>query len=773
MTNRVGERSAAWLAAACALSIPSFAAVADDAAAPPAAVPAAGADDTLETVVVTAQKREQNLQDVPIAISAFTTDQLEQRGIDNVHDLNALAPGLQIEAAPSNSTISQISIRGNTTINPAIYWDPAVGIYLDGVYIGKAQGSIFDVVDLARVEVLRGPQGTLYGRNTMGGAINLVTQKPTGEFDLTGSIDYGNYNALTQKVSVDLPKWGIASFSVGARLEQRDGWVKTATGSSVSELNDRNNGAIRFAANFALAPHLQADYRFDHSDTNQNNQFGQLYRVKPALLGLPPNVNPLMGLLPYVSQDRQTQASIDAPSYERVRVQGHSLTFTWDVSDSDTVKSISAYRHLDWSDSADYDGSPLPIAQTARDTHYREWSQELQWVGHTQRWNYVGGLYYFFDDGRTNNPQSFFFGGSNYDSQYGTKTNAWAAYGQVDYSPIDPLTLTVGLRYTQEKKSIDRILGCNAAAIGCVPPAGQSFLYVVPAGTHADQTFYATTPVYSASYKLTRNASVYVRYAEGFKSGGFNGEAQSVSETETPFKPEKQKSLELGAKTTLLDDRLQFDAALFQNKAKELQESVFVGSGSAASVIRNAASATIRGIELQSAFIPIKGTKLQLNYAYLHARYDDYEDVDPTVDPTQPVNVSGNRAFVHAPANTFNAVVDSKLVSGDWGTLRGIADYAYSTSYFLYPYQLTQHDPTQAVAGDTKVKGYGVLNLRLALTQIKLGRGAIGEVALWSRNVADEKVASNFIDFGPGFGSLTDAYFIDPRTYGISGIVRW
>lgn len=235
-----------------------FSSVAIAQSAEPAAPPS---DEVLETVTITAQKREEKLQDVPIAVTAFSKTQLQNRGIENIADLSALAPGLQISKSPANDSISQISIRGNAEINPAIYWDPAVGIYIDGVYLGKSQGTVFDVVDLYRVEVLRGPQGTLYGRNTIGGAINLVTRAPSGQWGGELSTELGNYGQFANKVSVDLPAFGIAKLSVAARSEERDGWIKGSDFSSAKELNDRDNLGLRVAADIAFTPDFLAAWR--------------------------------------------------------------------------------------------------------------------------------------------------------------------------------------------------------------------------------------------------------------------------------------------------------------------------------------------------------------------------------------------------------------------------------------------------------------------------------------------------------------------------------
>lgn len=746
-------------------------------AAPPA--PAASGEapaEALGPVVVTAQKRQQNLQDVPIAVTAFSASQIESHRIEDVTDLSALAPGLQVEASPANGSISQVAIRGNVEINPAIYWDPAIGIYLDGVYLGKSQGSIFDVVNLERIEVLRGPQGTLYGRNTIGGAISLVTRQPSGQFGGDATLEIGNYNSQVEKLSLDLPKFGIASISLGATMDHRDGWVSTTPDSSVNSLNNRGNNGLSFAVNLALLPGLQADYRFDHTDIDTNGDFGQLYRADASyfdyLSTLSPAYSSFSTLPNYASQTRQTVADVNAPSFEKVVVEGHSLTLTWNPTERDTVKSISAYRHVENSDSADYDGSPLAIAATQRYTQFHQLSQELQWVGRAGPLNYTGGLYYYHDDGYTNNPQTFFAGTTNYDSEYGTRTDAWAPYGQVDWHVIGGLTLTAGLRYTEELKALDRIFGYNTAP-------GSPYTYLIPAGTHADARFEATTPSFTAAYQFNRGLNAYVRYAEGFKSGGFNGEysdttqssAANIAETQTPFKPEKQRSLELGLKSTFADGRAQLNVALFQDNVKDMQVSIFTATGAAASIISNAGDATVRGAEVEAAFVPVRGTRVSFNYAYLEAYYNTF------VDDGQ--NVPDDRAFVHAPHNTFNVTVDSKLWHTRYGVVEGNVDYTWTGSYYLYPYQLSAdpstagYDDTKQFAANSEVKSYGLLNMRLALAQIPLSDRASGELAIWGHNLTNQAVATNFIDFGPGFGNLTEAYFMDPLTFGGSFTVHF
>jgi iron complex outermembrane receptor protein len=729
----------------------------------------------IEEIVVTAQRREQKLQDVPVAVTAITTDQIESRGIDNLSDLNAVAPGLQISKTPSNSTISQITIRGVSQINPAIYWDPAVGIYLDGVYIGKAQGSIFDVVDLAAVEVLRGPQGTLYGRNTIGGTINLRSRAPTGQFDGSATVEVGNFDALVGKVALDLPKWGILSVSLGARTERRSGWVETdQQTSSVNDLNDRHNEGLRLAAKLDFRDDLQGLYSFDRSTIDQAPNFDQLYRADIPFLA------------PFASHDRERHVAVDAPMWEYARIQGHAFTLSWNVAEHQTIKSITGYRRLEWNDSLDLDGTALPVAFTQRFTDYDQFSQDLQLTGAAGPLNYVGGVYYFHDNGKTVNPQHFFDiagpdNDADFDSRYGTKTKAWAAYGQVDWTVIDPLTVSAGVRYTHEKKELDRVYGQD------VGPDGNGFVYLIPEGTHGSKTFHDTTPMFAINYKLTPDVNVYARWAEGFKSGGFNGEfsdpagsvASNVNETLTPFKPEKQKSLEVGTKANLFDSRATVAVAAFHNKLKDLQTSIFLGSGAAATVVRNAGKATVDGAEIELAFVPVKGTQVRLNYAYLDPEYDQYvNNVPDGAGGFVAQDQADDRAFVHAPKNMVNAVIDSTLAKLKVGLVKATLDYAWTDSFFTYAYLKSTSAPgynpaTDQLADNSKVDAHGILNLRLALTEVRLSDTATGEFAAWCRNVGNDDTANNFIDFGPGFGNLTVANFEDPRTFGVSATVRF
>ncbi len=735
----------------------------------------------VEEIVVTAQRRQQNLIDVPIAVTALGPDALESRGIARIDELNSIAPGLQISRSPANTTISQITIRGSSQINPALYWDPAVGLYLDGVYIGKAQGSVFDVVDLAGVEVLRGPQGTLYGRNTIAGTINLVTRRPSGEFGGNARVDFGRYNQQVFRASVDLPRLGPVAAKIGARSERRDGWVSTTETSPVDELNNRHNDAVQFTALFDILPGVDAVYRYDRSDTDQTNNYLQLVR----------HDNPASE--PWIARERQHRADIDSPSFERADTSGHALTLNWALGETLNIKSITARRTLRWADGLDLDGSPQMLAHTKRFTDYEQFSQDFNLSGRLGALQYTGGLYWFTDDGYTNNPQTFYEGSLNFDSRYGTETRAWAAYGQVDWTGIERLTLTAGLRHTRESKTLERVLGFAPAPDenpipGLEDQGGAGFVYYIAEGfTTPEAEFDATTPLLSAAWKLGDQTNVYLRYAEGFKSGGYNGEYSNLqdspddgnpettndnqAQTLVPFRPEQQRSLELGLKTHLLDGLLSTNVALFQNKLEDLQASIFTGGGAAATVVRNAGKATVQGLEVEAVLRPFTGTRLSASLSLLDAEYDVFEDEDANGNFG---NQAHNRAFVHAPESAFNLVLDSRLAALLGGELRAVVDYVWTDSFYTYPYQLSgpgdpEYDDSRQIARDTEVPAYGVLNARLSWERDK----ALS-VSLWGRNLLDEDAANNSIDFGPGlFQSLTVANFVEPRTVGVAATYRW
>ncbi|MDP3674911.1 MAG: TonB-dependent receptor [Novosphingobium sp.] len=747
-------------------------------------------------IIVTAQKRAENIQDVPIAISAVSSEYLESRGITSIDSLGSIAPNVKIERAPSNKTITQISIRGSVTINPAVTWEPAVGLYLDGVYIAKAQGSIFDVADLERVEVLRGPQGTLYGRNALAGAVNLIPKKPSGELGLTAEASYGNFGYWKGRAIVDLPAFGPLSVKVSGQIQKRDGFIEVVPNPfpqaflagpvTIKDTNDLDGRSVMAQVRFQPdGSALTADYMFDYSKFDQRPDFAQLVRVNrngdPRDIFDPnspsyPFAGAFFPLNLYADPERRGFGSIDAdPLFEKSRTYGHALTLALDVG-ATTLKSITAYRDLEWGDRLDLDGSPLPVAATERDTDFHSFSQELQASGRaiSDRLNYVVGLFYYKEKAETLGPQSFFGGGSAFQSDYGSHTTAYAAFAQADFDITEQFRLSLGGRYTHEKKDIRRFLQViNDASI----PAAFLPLTVadIAYGDVPDAKFNSFSPAATLAWSPNDNINAYARFARGFKSGGFNGETNSFGapspdcpsgavELCDPYDAEKVDSYELGIKTRLLDRKLIVNLAAFWDEHKDIQLSIFTATGAASSIVRNAAAARIRGLELEVIAKPTDALTINGSAAFLDADYKRFIEFG--------ADVSNNRAFPHAPKYTASLGADWRVLEGNWGKFNLVGDVNHVSRYFTFPYALVTPTPSDQNANNTRSPGRTIVNASARLSELPLG-SARGELSFWVRNLTRENDPTNFIDFGPGFGGLTVGYFPDPRTYGVTVGIKY
>lgn len=746
------------VAVAHALAIAPFAALAggaepnapQDAANPPAGSEAAKQGQssvtvTLKEVTVTAQRRSQNLQAVPISVTAIDAADLESRGIVNVKNLSGAAPGIVVMGGTGGDpSTAQIAIRGTFAGNPAMYWDSPVGIYLDGVYIGKATGSVFDLPDLERVEVLRGPQGTLYGRNTMGGAVNLVTSKPTGEFGGTASVGYGSYNDKVARLVLDLPAWGKLKASVGGRYEKSEGWVKAPAGSPISSFGAKDDRQAFVALHLDATDDLSFDYRFDYTKNNDTPFFNQaIHSDVQSIFHIP-------GIV--VNTTRQTRGAVNSPEYENMRINGNMLTGNWNLGDAGTIKYIGSYRQMHRDYGIDFDGSPIKFAQTEQSARYQQFSHELQYLGSVGNWNWVTGLYYFDDKGKASDPQQFFLGRALYDGYYGFGTLSRAAYGQVDYKFTDKWTLTAGLRRTMEDKKISRYQTTNG-------------FVNIPAGTAARSGFSATTPMLNLAYQATPKSMLYLRYAKGFMSGGFNGQAATAAEVTRPFLPQTAQTYELGSKNVFWDGRASLNADVFYSRTTNLQSIVFTAQGSTASNVRNVGESHSRGAEVQGNVRLTPDLSVNLNYAYLEGKFDKYMQLGQ--------DIAGNQAVSMVPKHMGSLVIDDTLWRTSNGVLRATVDYRVISGYYRYSYQIKQLNPGQAVAANSWIKGYGTVNAQLSFGGMNWGNGLDGEVSLWVHNVTDVAHIDNIIDFGPSFGNLRIANWNAPRTFGLNVTARW
>lgn len=692
-------------------------------------------------IIVTAQKRAQNIQDVPISISALPTDYLEKREISSIESLSGLSPNLKVERASNSLSSSVIAIRGGVQSNPQLYFEPSVGLYMDGVYIAKAQGSVFDVADVERIEVLRGPQGTLYGRNAVAGAVNIVMKKPSGI--LGGRIEgsYGNYNTKRLRGTLDLPEFGIFSVKLSGLLNQHDGFYKVVGNShtdSASSLNSKS-GVVQVRAQPSDA--LTVDYVFDISDIK--TQTGGVLAVN----GSGP-------LVPYLRPGKRPKTLyFDAPNFENTRNWGHALTVELDAGDIGTFKSISAIRKQKAPQALEMDGTPLDFGSTHRiSSRYQQISQELQLTGEAGPVNYVLGGYYFNDKGTVRAHQRFYGGLFETYPDYSFKTEAIAGYAQVDVAVTDTLTLTGGLRYTHEKKQIARqllqIVGPNQ-----IPVIDLDFADTPPA------KFNKLSPAATINWEVVPDVNFYARYAQGYRSGGFNGTANTTADVQQIFQPEIQDTYEIGLKSRLLDNRLILNAALFQNDMKDLQLTVFQPGLSASTLLANAGKARMRGFEIDATAYPTDRLMFQASLGYLEPKYKEYID--------NGVNVADNRTFQHAPKYTFSTSFDWTAVEADFGKINLIVDYTLVSKYYSSATATPRPtSPTETPARLVQSPGREMLGARAVLSEIPLGGTALGSFSIWGKNLLNEKDPNFFIDFGAGFSNMIIAYFPDPRTYG-------
>ena len=764
------------------------------------------AQEKIEEVIVTAQKRKEKLQDVPISISAISGGQLEVRGIDGAKDLNALAPNVTVTQAPGSGLIAATAIRGMNTGQPAIWADPSVGIYVDGIFVGKNQGALFDVIDMERIEVLRGPQGTLFGRNTEGGAINMISRKPSGEFSGNVGFEIGNYSRQVVKASMDLPRMGILRASFALRDEKRHGTVGNATGPT---WNNRDRQSGRVALGLDVSPSFKIDYAYDKTNIDErptamallaSTGYGALYTA-PAYAtpynyfqnGVPisatrrlPSLASLIA--PYASGSYPSTVTSDPGRsyFNTLDIDGHALTATYEINSSNTLKYIGAKRKMRYRDSTDLDGTPVPIFNAGKDTHYETTSHELQWIGNTASMNYVLGAYLFEDDGDTRTFQNGAFYTftppsiapiSYRQPWYRVQTDAKAVYGQVDYKVTSALTATLGMRYTREEKrgNLWRINTNSSYAM----PASTSVVCAtgVPVPCYqagftpngAKETFSASTPVLALAYKVNDALNVYGRVARGFKSGGFPLEAQTVGQALKPYSPEKSTSYEAGFKSTLLGGKAQVNVAVFRTDVNDWHVSQLPPAGTSP-VIVNAGKARTQGLEIEAAFQIADGWRAQLSYGYLDSEFKRFMQFTQT---GALVDAASNSEIGYAPKNQLAINLDGRLAKTRWGTLRGIVDYVYTDEFYNYAGQKSATTANAAVgnsAAESKMPSTGYVNGRLLLSGIPVGGPGMADVSLWVRNATNVKREMSHIDVG---GYYRIAAWTEPRTYGLSVNYKW
>ena len=625
----------------------------------PAAEPVA----TLEAVKVTARKREESLQDVPVAVTALTAEQLDKLGIKDLGDLQGQVPNLTIYAARgSNSTITTF-IRGVGQADPLWGVDPGVGIYFDDVYIARPQGALLDVYDVQRVEVLRGPQGTLYGKNTVGGAVKYVSKPLPTKTEGAVTLAMGSYGQFNAKGAVgSATEDGQFRFRLAAASLDRDGYGRNLTdGSPVS---DQDTTSGRFSAGwFPTGSTFNAQVSADRTiDASHMRGFQRL------------NVNPFDPAKTPATTGRYDIAS-GMPNVNRTTSEGESLTLNWGVSNDWSLKYILAHRASHTNTSIDFDGLPNKIADVRAEYHDSSQSHELQAIYEGQDSSGVVGLYYF--DGRAGGTVRNNFFNLSFGTTNGTVyTEGKAVFGDWSWRLGPAFSISTGLRYTKETK---RAVVLNQTF------ANDTFsgpVLTTPANFDNSRAVTNTSPRLSLEYKASKEVKLYTTASRGFKSGGYNIRANTLAfpTSSKPFDDEKLDSLEVGAKMVLADGRLELNTALFHNKYKNVQLSVFTsytqpnGQPGFFGDFTNAGKATLNGGEVEFLWTPTTAWRVSGHLAYLDAKYDEYID--------RGVNVASQKKFTNTPKTQVGLNIENATAL-PVGTLRSRLGVTYRSK--VYP----------------------------------------------------------------------------------------
>lgn len=671
----------------------------------------------IDEIVVTARRVEENLQDTPISVSAFTEEGLENRQIFSTDDLSRATPNLQFATqspASGNNASSQIFIRGigQTDFLPST--DPGVGLYLDGVYLARSVGATIDFFDVERVEVLKGPQGTLFGRNTIGGAINVVSKRPAEELEGEAFVRLGTDDRLDSFATVSIPLGGDVFSKVSVGTRDQNGYVTQLQDPQGRELGDENERYFRAQLRYAPDSPLEVNLTLDHIDQDENgpplvfnriNPEAAFARIASANAGCPA---PGTELEDPRCANNQFAAGPFAnngtfPTYSTFELWAGNLTVEYELSDTIDFKSITAYRDNEWTGSRDADNTPLNVLATAIADTQTQFSQELQLVGTSldDRLRWLAGLYYFEEQAQNDYFVTTAVGDFSLDGDYVNETIA--AFANVTFDLTERLHLTGGLRVFEETKAftplqetltpyaVGRPVACSPLGAASDPtspifsPLCEQPLDVGPPvvvfapGTpllpegEVDRDFSGVTPVYKVAYDFTDRVFGYASYSEGFKSGGFNGRQVFPLREVPEFDEENATAYEIGLKSQI-GGTLRFNVAAFTTTYEDIQ---IVLRQDFAPININSGEATIRGFEAEAEWVPTPDILVQATVGYTDDEYDELSDLAIA----NGVELGNQLAF--APEWTTSLGASYAIDLGGAGTLTPRADWSYQSKVFF------------------------------------------------------------------------------------------
>jgi len=709
-----------------------------------------------DTIVVTARRTEENIQQVPSSISAFGEQKLDRIQATDTTGLQGAVPNLNIVQGRGSSNATNIFIRGIGQPDALQTFDTAVGVYVDDVYFSRIRGNQLDLLDLERLEVLRGPQGTLYGKNTIGGAIKFVTRKPGQDVRTTGSIAIGSYDQLDLKGAASGPVTDTLAVGFAVMHASRDGYVEDRVDDR--EYNDRNTVAGRAALAFTPSSTFRIDLTADYSRDDAALSVGQPINDLTTFSGtVLPVDNAVNDGGEYDFQGRTTPGF---PNSTKLRHYGFSGTIEADLTDSLTAKSITAYRRLNTDDYIDIHATEYKVGEVFVGVAQNQFSQEFQLLYSGERLNVVSGLYYL-REGITSHQEAYaddvlgpFFLNSPFlrtvDDDLVTKS--YAAFANASFEVTNSVSISAGLRYTRETKDYFRTTSTFFASL---PAFNGTFVFAPPKGKWNDWS-----PMASIDWQATDDIMLYVRAAKGFKSGGFNGRANTAAET-TEYDPETVWSYEAGFKSKLAD-QLTLNGAVFTSTYKDFQARVSgldqdpnTGLPLPVLSVINAGKLDISGAELEAEWRPVQGLLLDTQIGYLDAKYKNFDDARFP---------NGSRAFqdpAFAPKWTMRFGAQYAIDLGGSGsvTLGGQTRYKSRTALAVDNTFIFGTVGTTTEVDGLFQDGFWMHDARIVYETE--GKGIA--VGVYGNNLSDKAHRTDAQEFS-SVGSIRTVYYGAPRT---------
>ena len=720
------------------------------------------AQQALEEIVVTAERREAGLQDTPLSVVAFSSERLDELGINDPQAMADFTPNVSIgDGTGRGSGGTSVSIRGVNEARVSPVLDPAVGIYVDDVYYGRPQTAFLRLLDVERVEVLRGPQGTLFGKNSVGGAIRYVTRKP--DFDSVNGyvkVAAGDYDRGEIKGAINMPLTERAALRLTAAKLTRDGYVERL--SDGVKLGDEDTLFGMAQLRFQPSDNLDINFRLDYTERDTDDgptkviDYYRFNNTTDTTPGGPTSASPGSAATAawngyWGSTPRAYDPAIPASLYQvegsgripelESESFGAGIDLTWTVSDTLSVRSITGYRTVDEFTSRDPDDQAN--AWTFFDDIAEEgvdfWSQEFQVNGSNfdSRFNWVGGVFYSveepyrreIEDRDARNP--FQRGMLILNDDALQETKSLGVYFQGTVGLTDKLDLTLGLRYTEDDKTYnisqvatwDSALAQEAIDLGlapqtppdyngCDPSVQPSCVSVAPLS--GGDTFDAVTPRVALQYQFTDDVMVYASASKGFKSGGTN---DSVADIDTPFEPEELWAYELGVRSEFYDGRARLNATYYYSDYSDKQITVTTSPNCVNRCTTNVGEATISGIEIDATALVTDQFLLRASLGTIDAEWDSIDN------PSAGVSLISR--FARAPELSYTLGGRYTVDLASTAQIIATADYAYTDEQNSSP-----QDSTTIFIQD-----YSLLTLRLAY----VAPDARWQASLFCTNCADEE----------------------------------